>query len=49
MNLNMRKRTFERVRPAKIQISLRTRTVCKKSSLSAVWMAKDVKFLPADN
>ena len=37
--------TFRHVRPAKIQISLRIRAVWSESSLDAVWIAKDVKFL----
>ena len=37
------------MRPAKIQISLRIRAVWSESSLGAFWIAKDAKFLPADN
>ena len=37
------------VRPAKIQISLRIRAVWSESSQSAFWIAKDRKFLHADN
>ena len=37
------------VRPAKIQISLRIRAVWSESSLGAFWLAKDGKFLHADN
>ena len=35
------KSTFEHVRPAKIQISLRIRAVWSESSLCAFWIAKD--------
>ena len=45
---NVRKRTFSHVRPAKIQISLRIRTVWSETSLSAFWIAKDAKFLHAN-
>ena len=34
---------------AKIQISLRIRAVWSESSLGAFWIAKDAKFLYADN
>ena len=43
------KRTFRHVRPAKIQISLRIRAVWSESSPGAFWIAKDAKFLHADN
>ena len=46
---NVRKRTFGHVRTAKIKISLRIRTVCSGSSLAAFWIAKNAKFLHADN
>ena len=46
---NVRKCTFGHVRPAKFQISLCIRAVWSESSLSAFWIAKDVKFLPVDN
>ena len=40
VSLNVRKRTFEHMRPAKIQIRLRIRAVWSESSLGAVWMPK---------
>ena len=43
------KRTFGHVRPAKIQISLRIRAVWSKSSLDAFGIAKNAKFIHADN
>ena len=46
---NVRKCTFGHVRPAKIQISLRIRAGWSESSLGAIWIAKDAKFLHADN
>ena len=49
MGFNVRKLTFGHVRPAKIQMSLHIRTVWSESSLGAFWMAKDAKFLHADN
>ena len=49
MGCNVRKLTFGHVRPAKIQMSLLIRTVRSESSLGAFWMAKDAKFLLADN
>ena len=49
MSRNVIKRTFENVRPAKIQISLRIRAVWSESSQGAYWIAKDVEFLHADN
>ena len=48
-SLNLRKRTFGHVLLAKIQISLRIGEVWSESSLSAFWIAKDAKFLHADN
>ena len=45
---NVRKRTFEPERPAKIQISLRIRTVWSEFSKGASGTAKDAKFLHAD-
>ena len=48
-NCKVRKRIFEHIHPAEIQISLRTRTVWSESSLSAFWIAKDAIFLRADN
>ena len=49
MKRNARKRTFVSVRPAKIQISLRIRTVWSESSLGAFWVDKDIKFNDADD
>ena len=49
MNRNVRKRNFGHVRPTKIQISLRIRTVLSESSLGPFWIAKDEKFLHANN
>ena len=46
---NVRKRTFWRVRPAKIQISLRIRAVWSEYLLCAFLIAKDATFLHADN
>ena len=46
---NVRKRTFGHMRPTKIQISLRIRTVWSESSLGAFWVVKDANFLHADN
>ena len=43
------KRTFGNVRHAKIQISIRIRTVCSESLLGAFWIAKDETLLNADN
>ena len=43
------KHTFEPVHPATIQISLRIRAVWSESSLDAYWIAKDARFLHADN
>ena len=37
------------MRPAKIQIRLRECAVWSESSLGAFWIAKDAKFLRADN
>ena len=37
------------LRPAKIQISLRVRVVWSKSSLGAIKIDKDLKFLDAEN
>ena len=42
---NVRKHSFEHVRPAKILIRLRIRAVWSESSLGAFWIAKDAKFL----
>ena len=49
MTHNVRKRTFEHVRPAKNQIRLRIRAVWSESSLVAFRIAKDAKFLHADS
>ena len=49
MSLNLKKRTFRSVCPAKIQISLRIRAVWSESSLGAFWIAKAVKCLREDN
>ena len=49
MSHNVRKHTFGHVRPGKIQISLRIRTVLSVSSVDAFWIAKDGKFLQAQN
>ena len=49
MSRNVWKRTIGRVRSEKIQIRLRSRTVWSESSLGAYWIAKDAKFLHADN
>ena len=51
---SVRERTFEnpwlsKIGPAKIQISLRIRTVRSKSSLGPFLIAKDARFLHADN
>ena len=45
----VRKYTFGYERPVKIQISLHIRTVWLESSLDAFQIAKDAKFLHADN
>ena len=49
MARNVSKRAFGHVRPAKGQIRLRIRAVWSESSLSAFEIAKDAKFLYADN
>ena len=46
---NVRKHTFGHVRPAKIQISLRIRTVWSEPPLNAIWSTTDTKFPHADN
>ena len=46
---NVRKRSSGHVRPVKILIRLRIRAVWSESSLGAFWIAKDAKFLHADN
>ena len=43
------KRKFVHVRPARIQISLRIRTVWSGSSLCAFFIAKDARVIHADN
>ena len=47
MSLNVRKRTFDHVRTANIQISLRMVAVWSESSPGAFWVDKDAKFLHA--
>ena len=49
LSRNVRKRTYEHVRSAKIQIRLRIRAVWSEFSLGACWIAKDVMFLHVDN
>ena len=49
MSRNVKQRTWEHVRPAKIQISLRIRAGWSESSQGAFWIAKDAKSLHADN
>ena len=49
LSINARKRNFGHVRPAKIQISLCIRAVLSEDSLDTFWMAKNAKFLHADN
>ena len=49
MNRNIKNHTFENVRPAKIQISLRICAVCSETSLNAFWIAKDAMFIRDDN
>ena len=49
MSRNVRKRTFWYVHPAKIQISLRIRAVWSESSPGTFCIARDAKFLHADN
>ena len=49
MNRSIRKRTFGRMCPAKIQISLRIRAVWSESSLGAFGIANDANFLNRDN
>ena len=44
-----RKRTFVHLRPTKMQISLRVRTVWSESSQHAFCIVKDAKFLQANN
>ena len=48
-DIYVRKRTCRQVRPVNIQISLRMRTDCSETLLIEYWIAKDAKFLPADN
>ena len=45
---NVGKRTFGHVRPAKVQISLRIRTVWSEFSLGVFWIANDAKFHHVD-
>ena len=49
MSCYVRKSTFVHVRPAKLQISLRIRSVYSEFSPGIFGIAKDVKFLHADN
>ena len=49
LSRNVRKRTFEYVRPANIQIGLSIRAAWSESSLGTFWVAKDAKFLHAEN
>ena len=49
MNEQPRKRTFEHMHLAKIQISLRIRAFWPESSLSAFWITKDEIFFHGDN
>ena len=49
MSLNARIPTLGHVRPAKVPVSLCIPAVCKESPLGAFWIAKDAKFLHADN
>ena len=49
MSHNVRKRTFEHVRLAKIQISLHIRAVWSESTLGTFWIACDAKFLHVHN
>ena len=46
---NVRKRTFGRVRPPRIQIRLRIRAVWSEPSLGTFWRSNDAQFLHADN
>ena len=48
MSRNVRKHTFEHVRPAKIQIRLRIRAVCSESFQCAFWITDDAKFLRSE-
>ena len=48
MSRKVRKRTFGHVHPAKIPISLRIRAVWSESSLGAIWITRDIKFIQAD-
>ena len=49
LSRNIRKRTFVHVRQGKIQINLHVGAVWSESSLGAFCIAKDAKFLHADN
>ena len=49
MSRDMTKPTKWHVRPAKTQISLGIRPAWSESSMCAQWVAKDPKFLHADN
>ena len=49
ISLNVKKHTFRHLCLAKIQISLYFHIVWPESSLGAFWIARDAKFLHADN
>ena len=49
MSRNVRQRTFGHVRPTKIRINLRVLAVLSESSPGSFWIAKNAKFLYADN
>ena len=49
IRLNVGKRTFGYVRPAKVRISLRLRAIRSESLLGSVWISKDAKYLPGDS
>ena len=49
MSRNVRKHIFRYAHPAKIQINLCIRALWSESSLGTFWIAKDAKFLHADN
>ena len=49
LSRNVKTCTLSRVRPVKIQISLRFPAVRSESSLCTFWIAKNAKLLGADN
>ena len=49
MNRNVRQCTIGHVRPAEIQVCLRTHAAWSESHWAHVWLAKDAMFLHADN